>query len=559
MKYVAPTIWLRRTEHASDQCYFCMSKLKSFGFRHNTREKIDNADVESVILARVRSEDYPTAPSENICEEKADFNDLVHDANLSRTTAELVASRLRQWNLVADDFKITANRKRNICMSFDKYFASHEDSEKNLAYCEDVDALFEEIGHPHISEEWRLFIDSSVNSLKVVLLHIGNKYPSVPIAYATNMPENYDNIKLILELIHYNQHEWKICCDLKVVGLLTGRKTELHYTDFTWEPRINCQLGQLSIENLPLVDARKVIFPPLHIKLGLIRNFVRALDSSGEAFKFLHTVFPKLSTEKIKAVVNGFVAVVDNFLGNKKADNYKEIVAEMISAFDDMKVHMSLKIHFLHAHLDYFPPNLGDFSDEHGERFHQDILTIEKRFKGKDVRHLLDEYCWSIVRDSEAIYNRQTKRPKFYSNILNDSENVWVKVRTELQQNTPNEPNVLLLLRRMHQTFLWKFVLFVSICCVRRVPVNKVVFVRMNADDVIIAAAIGGEKKLSRRLFLRIFGLLRDLDHLENLQNFTRMPAEDFKNLIRLVSPEIATQLRKAIPFQDRLAITLRF
>ena len=32
---------------------------------------------------------------------------------------------------------------------------------------------------------------------------------------------------------------------------------------------------------------------------------------------------------------------------------------------------MSLKIHFLHSHLDFFPENLGDVSDEHGERFHQ--------------------------------------------------------------------------------------------------------------------------------------------------------------------------------------------
>ena len=41
---------------------------------------------------------------------------------------------------------------------------------------------------------------------------------------------------------------------------------------------------------------------------------------------------------------------------------------------------MSLKIHFLHSHWDFFPPNLGAVSDEQGERFHQDIATIEKRY-----------------------------------------------------------------------------------------------------------------------------------------------------------------------------------
>lgn len=45
MKYVQPTIWLRRTEHSSENCYFCLSHLKSFGFQYKTREKIDYDDV----------------------------------------------------------------------------------------------------------------------------------------------------------------------------------------------------------------------------------------------------------------------------------------------------------------------------------------------------------------------------------------------------------------------------------------------------------------------------------------------------------------------------------
>ncbi|UYV81492.1 K02A2.6-like, partial [Cordylochernes scorpioides] len=44
---------------------------------------------------------------------------------------------------------------------------------------------------------------------------------------------------------------------------------------------------------------------------------------------------------------------------------------------------MSLKIHFLHSHLDFFPDNLGAVSDEHGERFHQDISSMEKRYQGQ--------------------------------------------------------------------------------------------------------------------------------------------------------------------------------
>ena len=29
--------------------------------------------------------------------------------------------------------------------------------------------------------------------------------------------------------------------------------------------------------------------------------------------------------------------------------------------------------------LDFFPENLGEVSDEHGERFHQDTVLMEKR------------------------------------------------------------------------------------------------------------------------------------------------------------------------------------
>ena len=43
-----------------------------------------------------------------------------------------------------------------------------------------------------------------------------------------------------------------------------------------------------------------------------------------------------------------------------------------------MGCNMSLKIHFLRSHLDFFPPNLSAVSDERGERFHQDISTTEK-------------------------------------------------------------------------------------------------------------------------------------------------------------------------------------
>jgi hypothetical protein len=78
----------------------------------------------------------------------------------------------------------------------------------------------EVLGHQHNTPEWRLFIESSKVSLKAVLLHNGNKYQSVPLAHAFNIKESYDNMKLLLEKIHYEKYNQNICGDFKVIALL---------------------------------------------------------------------------------------------------------------------------------------------------------------------------------------------------------------------------------------------------------------------------------------------------------------------------------------------------
>ena len=71
-----------------------------------------------------------------------------------------------------------------------------------------------------------------------------------------------------------------------------------------------------------------------------------------------------------KAAWLSFVAVMQNFLGNIKAENYHVLVATMLLAFRDLGCNMSIKLHFLNAHLNEFPDNLGAVSDEQGKRFH---------------------------------------------------------------------------------------------------------------------------------------------------------------------------------------------
>ena len=78
----------------------------------------------------------------------------------------------------------------------------------------------DKLGFAHKPDEWRLFIDSSKISLKAVLLHNGNKRPSIPLAHAVDMKETYESMSLILNAISYDTYKWQICGDLKVIGLL---------------------------------------------------------------------------------------------------------------------------------------------------------------------------------------------------------------------------------------------------------------------------------------------------------------------------------------------------
>ena len=79
-----------------------------------------------------------------------------------------------------------------------KDFFPHEDG---VVFCNDVCSIMEVLGHEFIPDQWRLFIDSSKVSLKVVLLHNRNKFPSVPLAHAANMRESYESMKLLLRCV----------------------------------------------------------------------------------------------------------------------------------------------------------------------------------------------------------------------------------------------------------------------------------------------------------------------------------------------------------------------
>ena len=149
-----------------------------------------------------------------------ELNDLVRDLNLSKSSAEFLASRLKGKNLLSDGTRITFYRNRH--QEFRHFFFE----KKVLVYCTDIVHLLQKLGVPHYEpRDWRLFIDSCKRSFKCVLLHNGNQFASVPLAHSTSLKEKYDTVKYVLEKICYYQHEWHICVDLKMMNFLLGQQS----------------------------------------------------------------------------------------------------------------------------------------------------------------------------------------------------------------------------------------------------------------------------------------------------------------------------------------------
>ena len=134
-----------------------------------------------------RDADYlPSTDSSNHKITEGELNDLLRDVERPKNKAEFLASRLKQWTLLHHSVKVTTFRTRN--QDFEKFF-------KTVGYftcCKDVDGLRDAVHRRHSPKRWRLFVDASKTSLKAVLLHNGNKLPSIPVAYAPSTKETYE-------------------------------------------------------------------------------------------------------------------------------------------------------------------------------------------------------------------------------------------------------------------------------------------------------------------------------------------------------------------------------
>ncbi|KAL4709024.1 hypothetical protein ACJJTC_005885 [Scirpophaga incertulas] len=102
--------------------------------------------------------------------------------------------------------------------------------------------------------------------------------------------------------------------------------------------------------------------------------------------------------------------LVQKFLGSSKDPEYKTIVQRILTAYKVRGCKTSLKVYFLHSHIEYFPENVGAYSEEQGKRFHQDVRDIERRYQGRWDVSMLADFCWMLKRDTKEGNQKRIRR-----------------------------------------------------------------------------------------------------------------------------------------------------
>lgn len=415
------------------------------------------------------------------------FADWGKRFKLSGRNLKSFGQDLRKLNLLAPNFKITKFLQGHT--DFRQFFTEKTIEEnKKFTYCNDIPALMNAMGVSENDDSWRLYIDScriprqssKVSSLKVFLLHNGNKEPPVPLAYSFDLEEKYEHLAEIINSINYEEHQWSVCADLKLTSILVGRcggnpkfpchrckweygrdletvydlseKDLSELTRTSYEPKENGHptgIDNYSIVREALIPANKFHPPPLHLKLGFFQILHKNLNS--EAKEYIKQMFPKKTADvftgpEISKICHNteFVSVLNRtekraFLAFKNVSTYvlssaqhstltkEEIVDEFFEAYKIMGCNFTYKMHLLRSHLDLFPDNIDTISDQHGEKLHQDMKPKEEHFAGQPVINMLARYCYE---EAEKVKRNQFSATVQTQNIQREQSAVRWSSRT---------------------------------------------------------------------------------------------------------------------------------
>ena len=228
------------------------------------------------------------------------------------------------------------------------------------------------------ASDWRLFIDSSKQSLKALFLHNGNVYPSIPIAHSVRMKKNRESAKIFLELIRYNNCNWDVSGDFKIIAFLLellggytkhscflcswdSTADEQHYVVKNWPPREDVTPGFHNVLNSPLIERSKILLPTMHIKLGLAEQFVKSLKPTSRPVRYIRQMFLSISEAKVTGGIflgpqirrmlaseqlegqmsdlernawQAFRMIVEGFPGKHRRDDYAMLESNLIKSYE---------------------------------------------------------------------------------------------------------------------------------------------------------------------------------------------------------------------------------
>ena len=164
-----------------------------------------------------------------------------------------------------------------------------------------------------------------------------------------------------------------------------------------------------------------------------------ALKPTSCVFRHIRQMFPSISEAKVESGIfvkpqirrmlasekleeqmsdlkrnawQAFRMIVEEFLGNHRRDDCTMVVSNLIESYEKLGWRMSLKLHFLHSHLDFFQNNFGNVSEEQGERCYQDIQVMEKRYQKRWNEAMMGDCVSNLMRKCNTTYKQ-----KIYSKV----------------------------------------------------------------------------------------------------------------------------------------------
>ena len=107
-----------------------------------------------------------------------------------------------------------------------------------------------------------------------------------------HLKESYESIEILFNVIQYNEYNWYLCGDLKIIGILMGmqrgftkhcfflclwdsRATAVHYVRKDWPAKVTYIPRNANIKEVFLADPKNVLIPTSY-KIRFNEEFCQA-------------------------------------------------------------------------------------------------------------------------------------------------------------------------------------------------------------------------------------------------------------------------------------------